>query len=568
MPLVDRLYEWLEVDPSGEADLILSAGLEQAEPPYAERIERILLRRGSTRALAGLIQHWCTLSETTRESLLEHPEQIHQSLEAVLRSGSAEARLNALHAFEQLLPARLAYLLPAAILDPVPRIRNAATEVLYKTAAAFLQRSTAAPGGNDMAAVEYAAERRALVKAVREAVRSFDLHRRPEALELGTWFSRELDGALWEQLDNPRSRARSVVAELLPTWNRPWMAGFLLEALTRNDWRVAALKRLSQWETRDELLALLRESDALDDPEIARRLAAIRNPAWFRDVDTCLKSLPDELRRHVPRWIRWLGLGEQAKLRALLACFQTGEEPVQRAALYALAALHRPESAEFFRRMAGLGSPLATFAAWFLAGLAARNGSEDAPADRPTGATQAHGPATRDTGTTFAGAATLPGMLLTENLIDQYRRLSEGFNQAPTSAETWTFLLVIAGGLIVILLLAHFIGRRNRSKPPPKVDYLTVAVDLLGLSELERADLRRLAHACKLDPAAAMLLSPANLAWAVQHALGHDGAPERRKRLEQLCVKLFDVPLPETPCLQRPDKTCGSPALQTPRRPP
>lgn len=547
MPLVDRLYEWLAVEPSSEVDRILSAGLERAEPGYSERIEQTLLRRGSDQALAGLLRCWTSLSETTRRALREHPEQMNQGIAAVLRSGPAEARLNALHAFEQVLPAQLAYLLPAAIRDPAPRVRSLATEVLYKTAAAFLQRTAAVHAGDGAISSAYAAERRALVQAVREAVRTFDLHRRAEVLELGTWFSRELDGALWEQLDNPRSRARSVVAELLPSWNRPWMAGFLLEALTRNDWRAAALRRLSQWKHHEELLALLRESDALDDPEIARRLVAIREPAWFQDVGACLAALPAELRRHVPRWIRWLGLSDETRLRALLVCFQTKEEPVQRAALYTLAALNLPQTADFFRRMAGKGSPLATFAAWFLAGLAVRNGGENAPADPPTGSNVARGHAPQDTDTTHAASVVLPGLLLTENLLDQYRRLSQGFKEAPTSSDPWTFLLIVAGFLVALGLLARFVGRKQRNKPPPKVDYLAKAVDLLGLSELERADLRHVARYDQIDPPATMLLSPANLAWAVHHALRRGETLERRKRLEQLSLKLFGAPLPEVP---------------------
>lgn len=378
MPLADRLYEWLAVEPSSDADLILSAGLERAEPGYAERIERTLLGRGSTLALAGLIRRWSALHEATRQALRERPEQMNQGIAAALRSGPADARLNALLAFEDALPARLAYLLPAAMRDAAPRVRSTAGEVLYKTASAFLQRSGLPSEAAAVALSTYAAERRSLVQAVREAVRTFDLHRRVEALEVGTWFSRELDGALWEQLDNPRSRARSVVAELLPSWNRPWMAGFLLEALTRSEWRIVALRRLSQWGHRDELLALLRESDLLDNPEVARRLAAIRDPVWFDHVEARLAELPGELRRHVPRWIRWLGLADEVKLKALLACFQTGEEPVQRAALYALAALDRPETADFFRRVAASSSPLATFGAWLVAGIAARNVRGDA----------------------------------------------------------------------------------------------------------------------------------------------------------------------------------------------
>lgn len=145
-------------------------------------------------------------------------------------------------------------------------------------------------------------------------------------------------------------------------------------------------------------------------------------------------------------------------------------------------------------------------------------------------------------------------ILLVVNLLDQYRRLSQGFNQAPTAGETWTLVVVVAGIVTAIIVLARFVGRERRVKPPPKVDYLALSADLLGLSELEAADLRHVAHYSRLEHPVAMLLSPANLAWAVHHALGRASSPERRERLERLALKLYGVPLPVAPRSPKPDK--------------
>jgi hypothetical protein len=68
---------------------------------------------------------------------------------------------------------------------------------------------------------------------------------------------------------------------------------------------------------------------------------------------------------------------------------------------------------------------------------------------------------------------------------------------------------------------------------------------VLGLTERDRRELQRIARQAKLEQPAAMLLSPANLAYAAAPALKTDSHGELRRRIEDLCIRLFDTPLPD-----------------------
>jgi hypothetical protein len=97
----------------------------------------------------------------------------------------------------------------------------------------------------------------------------------------------------------------------------------------------------------------------------------------------------------------------------------------------------------------------------------------------------------------------------------------------------------------LVLLLARSSGQTQGTQVEVRTDYLTLAVDLLELSEGDRRDLQRITRAAELKQPAAVLLSPMNLARAAAAAMNEEPDQELRGRLEQLCRRLFDEPLPD-----------------------
>jgi hypothetical protein len=123
--------------------------------------------------------------------------------------------------------------------------------------------------------------------------------------------------------------------------------------------------------------------------------------------------------------------------------------------------------------------------------------------------------------------------------------IRDALNTGPDRSEIVLLVVGLVAFLLLIVLAPRLFGRARRPAAAQRIDYLTPAVDLLGLSESDRRDLQRIARRAGLTHPAAMLLSPANLAQAAAPLLADDTDGELRRRIEQLCLRLFDAPLPE-----------------------
>ena len=134
------------------------------------------------------------------------------------------------------------------------------------------------------------------------------------------------------------------------------------------------------------------------------------------------------------------------------------------------------------------------------------------------------------------------GILADSSILESAgRALSAG----PERTETLLFASVAGILILIILLLARVFGRESGEEVGQHPDYLTVVVDLLGLSESDRRDLQRIAKSSGLGQPASMLLSPMNLARAVTATPEIRNDKELRRRMERLCLSVFDAPLPD-----------------------
>ena len=131
-----------------------------------------------------------------------------------------------------------------------------------------------------------------------------------------------------------------------------------------------------------------------------------------------------------------------------------------------------------------------------------------------------------------------------EEILQGIRR---GLNAEP-AAGPWLALLIGALCLLALLVLAKKIhGRERLPNRQPQRDYLAEALKVLGLDQAERDELVRLARRAHLAQPAAILLSPGNLAAALERSPGGGGDAATRQRVNALSVKLFGQPLPEAP---------------------
>ena len=139
-------------------------------------------------------------------------------------------------------------------------------------------------------------------------------------------------------------------------------------------------------------------------------------------------------------------------------------------------------------------------------------------------------------------SASATGLLAVINRFESLHGLRKGF--VKECAETNTCAWLTAAATLTVLLLLFRLIRRRRTRGTARIDYLAAAARVLRLGQSELRDLRSLAERARLPHPASLLLSPANLAYAVQAAdLGGDVLGVHR-RMDRLAERIFGTPLP------------------------
>lgn len=132
-------------------------------------------------------------------------------------------------------------------------------------------------------------------------------------------------------------------------------------------------------------------------------------------------------------------------------------------------------------------------------------------------------------------------LLGTTGGLELVESLREGFVSGVNVSVLLALACVLGVGLAIVLVVYRVVSRARAPGQKRREDYLTLAVDLLGLTEDERRDLVTLTHAARLAQPATVLMSPANMGRALLRAGARDAA--LHSRLGALCERLYGVPL-------------------------
>jgi hypothetical protein len=383
MARVDQLYDWLVQEADPEVDRVFAAAVERAESPYFERIVRILIARDEPASWAALAGVYGKLSPEFQDELTRDKERLRIAISGAARLPSSAARLQAMQLLRKFPFPQLAYVVSDALRDTYRPVSELAAHQLLVIAEQFIKRH-GSNGAMDPDEAENPVKfaRQQLISALADALRSYHLHWRLEPVQAALWFAHDLGTALWEPLNQLRSRLREAVLEHMRSWDDPKLAPFLLLGLKQKEWHSTAAAQLSQWSSRSQLEALLDHSYMLNDAEFCESLRKVREPNWFDQVDRFLNDLSTDHRRALPRWIFAVGLTVNERTN-LLARFLHRSCPVlRRACVYAMAAL---EVAEVSRRIQQIGTSdavLSAFARWWSIGRELNLGLDRVPRAR------------------------------------------------------------------------------------------------------------------------------------------------------------------------------------------
>lgn len=394
MPRIDRLYQWLSTVPADRADRILSAGVLAAESPYFERIVNLLLAHKTEYGWGGLISVFDRLDEKVRQQVWERTDLIRLGVVWAAKSTAASARLNAFTILAESPFIKLVYLIPEALCDTSPAVRDKAAVAFKRMAECFLEHTMPPRDGVDWRqGVD--ADQREFLNSVWATVQGFSRHLRVEAFEVSLWFARYFDHELWPLLESPRSHAGYVVREHLPNWEEPRLAGFLMLALRQPCWRRLAARTLAGWTTLAECRALLPHTELLNDPRVARQIALIKQPPWFATWRTHRDQLSTMERQMTLQWAAVARLDDEQRVRFLSEPLDGEDHMLRRTAIYALARCETPAALRALNRFAlSEDSAMGQFANWVVLG---RQGNivpappeEQTPPPRKTTLSEAH----------------------------------------------------------------------------------------------------------------------------------------------------------------------------------
>ena len=134
--------------------------------------------------------------------------------------------------------------------------------------------------------------------------------------------------------------------------------------------------------------------------------------------------------------------------------------------------------------------------------------------------------------------------------LDRTSRLDamrKGFGEQSSDHTQVIVVLLSVGALLTITLIVALVVQRSRARCQRRAKYLRHAIRLLALNSAQARDVYVIANRAGLPRPTAMLLSPANLAHAVHHALLRKDNPRLRERLNRLSMSLFGCELPDVP---------------------
>ncbi len=363
MACVAQFFEWLAQAPAPIADRILSAGFEFAEPAYASRFVDLLQQRDHPASRAALLGAFPMLPAAQQHDLVADTERCREAIALGLRLPSTWSRCNVLRVLADHPSPQLAIYLSDALRGRPREESELAARVLSLLIENALTRLPA-----EEITPPLSFELRQLCTAVQEVVVGFERHWRLDPVRIGLTLARHFDERFWQVMARQRSPLRQVVSERLETWDEPRLAGFLICAMSRDEWRPVVEPVVRRWSGVEQICALFRESALLDDPTIAAGVAAIRRPAWFENVDQFIMQMPAALRAQLPRWVSAASLREPDRFNLLTRWMTCPCPQLRRGCVYVMS---RSKNRDAVARMeeASLGTDAsATFARWWIEG--------------------------------------------------------------------------------------------------------------------------------------------------------------------------------------------------------
>jgi hypothetical protein len=350
--LVPRALSILRDSKNPAADAALLAALPLMSGSARDAAIDLLVHRGHTPSLAGLLALFLKGDQVLRKVILGRIAVLHGPLRAALDSSTLEARAGALEAIAVADEWPLSYAVADALQSKCLRTRELAAATLGTLVESLLVQgdaerpwqSTLATSPSRIASkpsttpgdASDAEQAGALADAASQALRTWELHHQPRALEAALRLGQLIVPALKHKLEERSTRIARAISDFLSGTRDPRLAEFVMCALPFPELRQSALSVLHSCRDPVFMDAVIRSSWLLDDPEIASGFRRVRQCPWLHESVDFLAHLDFERAARAIRLLLAGGGSHERKLDQLRSLITAGEEPIHRAILDAV----------------------------------------------------------------------------------------------------------------------------------------------------------------------------------------------------------------------------------------
>lgn len=281
-------------------DRAVADALPTADGPTQAASVELLLDRGATDGLVGLIRHYHQLAEPARQRVLATAGTLGGACQRVGGSADRQARLNMVEIVEAGSLARLAYLLTGQLRDDDGPLSKAAAAALLRLTRRYLiepigESSEAGPADRETIA--------ALRKAVGEACGRFERHRRRDVLLAAVCFAPDLGPTIEKHAVEPEGVATKALSGLISNGEDVLVRRQLLALACWEGLGPAVTLALREGEAGSALACVLERGHFLVAPQVRRAVRCASRggrlaPGWSQAAEW-----PDGVRRWLWRWL-------------------------------------------------------------------------------------------------------------------------------------------------------------------------------------------------------------------------------------------------------------------------
>ncbi|MCH7814258.1 MAG: hypothetical protein IID40_09585, partial [Planctomycetes bacterium] len=281
------VYRLLREPPNLAVESAILAGLPDLSPVEQEAALDTLVARGRDRRLVELLSAFERWGPELQKRILARGDHLYAAARLGVADEAQETRLAVIEFIRRTGDCKLAYLLADGLRHLCPKTRERAARALTELTAAYLSRYPTGTGPT-AAVGETRTDGDYLARALARAVRTWELHFRPEVLRAAMWMAERIADVFFEEVAEPRSKLARAVGKVLTASDDGRLAGFAVRALLCPTLRSEVARTIEASSHPAFARGLMAESWLLADRSIAKAWRRIHRLAWLDEGTVCL----------------------------------------------------------------------------------------------------------------------------------------------------------------------------------------------------------------------------------------------------------------------------------------